>query len=138
MAQEEEPGGLEQRLRSRIRQLRLDHGLSVRELVEAMNGYGVSVSRSTWSNYENNMRDDLTLREAVAISLVLDVDLVDLVVGPDESWGRVELGDVIFTLTELRRSLAAGKPGLSRAQLRQAEKVRKFFDDIIGDRDDER
>jgi hypothetical protein len=83
------------------------------------------------------MRDDITLHEAIAVALVLDVELVDLIGGEAEIWASVRLGQHSMSPYALRQMLTTNHAGLTRYQVRQAEAARKFLDSMIGDREDE-
>ena len=78
-AQKDKPMELREVVRARLRQLRAERGLSAQALVHAMGHYGVATTRSAWANYENNLREDISFTEAVAVALVLEVPLAELV-----------------------------------------------------------
>jgi transcriptional regulator with XRE-family HTH domain len=72
-----------------FRQRRQARGLSVQQLVDRMTEEGVVMSRAAWSNYENRDREDVTLTQAVAAALVLNLSLPDLVGPPDSELHRL-------------------------------------------------
>jgi hypothetical protein len=105
--------------------------MSAQGMVDRMREYGTTTTRSTLSNFENGLRDDVSLREAIAMALVLEVDLVDLVVGLP-GFGSVRLGERNISFHELRSALA-GERGLSRAQERKVRQARRLLDQLLNE-----
>jgi hypothetical protein len=111
---------LTEAVRGRLAGLRSARELSVRQVVEAMHEYGATTSRSALSNFAAGAREDLTLTEAVALALVLEVELADLITDPaQDGWRYIAVGDRQFADNELRAALGAtDNAGLSAAQVR--------------------
>jgi transcriptional regulator with XRE-family HTH domain len=111
---------LTEAVRGRLADLRTARELSVRQLVEAMHTYGATTSRSALSNFATGLRDDISLTEAVALALVLDVELADLITDPAQDGRRwIAVGERQFTDNELRAALGAtDNAGLTADQVR--------------------
>ena len=94
-------------IRGRVRALRTERNLSAQRLVDMLQPYGVTMSRSAYSNFEYGLRDDITFHEAIALALALDVELVDLITDPEPPDALIPVGERDLPTVALRLLLGS-------------------------------
>jgi transcriptional regulator with XRE-family HTH domain len=98
-----------------LRALRKRQGMTAAQLAAAMTAAGIPWERSTVAKLENGHRQAVTIDEAVALVLVLDVTMAELLGVTGSNFEPDELGRLDAEMRNLEASLRAVRRRAARS-----------------------